>query len=253
MQLHYKKYGNGEQPFIILHGLLGMLDNWNTIGKQLPEHFCVYLIDQRNHGRSPYSDEHCYQAMVDDLLEFVDENNLQEIILIGHSMGGKTAMKFAQNHPEYVQKLVVVDIGPKYYPIKHDDLLKGIQAVDLNIVNSRKQAEKILEKYIADFAERQFLLRNLYWIEKGKLAWRFNLQAIAKNIENIGEETNDRMFGEPTLFIRGEKSDYILEKDIDAISLTFPNAEFVTIKKAGHWVHAENPQVFLEELLKFIR
>lgn len=245
MKLFYKHFGEGK-PLVILHGLMGMLDNWQGPAKRLAEDYSVYIVDARNHGHSPHDDEFTYQAMADDLLELVEELSLDEILLLGHSMGGKTAMKFAQQHPDYVEKLIVADIAPRNYPVHHQQILKALNSVDLNVVKSRKAAEAIMAEYIPEPGTRQFLLKNLYWIERGQLAWRINLEAITANIGLIGEGIYDRQFSKPTLFVRGETSDYIQDTDWPEIELGFTDAELVTIPGAGHWVHADAPEVFLD-------
>lgn len=251
MELFYKKYGAG-QPLIVLHGLMGMLDNWATPTKTLSEYFEVYLVDQRNHGHSPHSDEFNYQVMAGDLLEFIERHELEGAHILGHSMGGKTAMKFAQNHPSLLDKLIVADISPRAYEVHHQKILEGLYAVDLNKVERRNEADEILQQYIPEFGVRQFLLKNLYWPEKGRLDWRFNLDVINRTIEDIGEEINDAMYEGETLFIRGENSDYITEKDHDMIDVYFPNSSIETVKGAGHWVHAEKPKEFLNLVLGFL-
>lgn len=251
MKLHYKQFGEGE-PLIILHGLMGMLDNWQGPAKVFAEHFNVFIIDQRNHGHSPHSNEFSYQLMMEDLLEFVEDHNIENAHFIGHSMGGKTVMKFAQNYPEFVDKLIIADIAPRAYEVHHQQILAGLLAVDLNTVKSRGEAENILKSYIPDFDVRQFLLKNLYWIEKGQLAWRFNLETINRTITDIGEEINDAMYEGETLFIRGENSNYVQESDIEMINTYFPHAKTSTIKNAGHWVHAEQPEAFINEVINFL-
>lgn len=251
MKLHYKKMGSGE-PLIVLHGLMGMLDNWQTPAKTFAEHFEVFLIDQRNHGHSPHSDDFSYQLMMEDLLEFVEDHDIHQAHFLGHSMGGKTVMKFAQNYPDYVDKLIVADIAPRAYEVHHQQILAGLLAVNLETTKSRKEAEQILSQYISEFGVKQFLLKNLYWKEKGKLAWRFNLETINKVIADIGEEINDAMFEGETLFIRGEISNYITDSDFDMIHTYFPSAKVTTIKNAGHWVHAEQPELFINEVIDFL-
>lgn len=251
MQLNYKKVGKG-QPLIILHGLFGSLDNWMTLSKKLGEQFEVYIIDARNHGFSPHSDEFNYEVMADDLLTFINEHNIIDPIILGHSMGGKTAMQFAMNYPEKISKLVIADIAPKPYPVHHGVILEGMFALDFNIINSRKEADTELAKHIPDLSTRQFILKNLYWKEKGKLAWKFNLTVISDNIEMVGFELNNiRPFNKSTLFIRGTKSNYILESDYQKINSIFLNSTIESIE-SGHWVHAENPTQFLEILNNFL-
>ena len=251
MKLNYKSFGSGE-PLVILHGLMGMLDNWQSLAKDYAEHFEVYIIDARNHGRSPHSSEMNYEVMMHDLLEFCHEHDLSEIYLLGHSMGGKMAMKFAQNFPDFVSKLIIADIAPVSYPIRHDIILKGLESLNLNTIKSRGEAERLLENYIPEIGVRQFILKSSYWLEKGKLALRFNLKAIRENIEIIGEETTDAMFEKETLFIRGENSNYILNIYQGLIDEYFPKNTIVTLPNSGHWLHAEQPKMFLEETLIFL-
>lgn len=251
MELSYKKFGEGK-PLLVLHGLMGMLDNWQGPAKRLAEDYEVYILDARNHGHSPHSADFTYQHMANDLLGFIEQHGLHEVLLLGHSMGGKTVMKFAQQHPEYVEKLVVADIAPKAYPVHHHTILQALNAVDLPNTGSRKEAEKVLAQYINEPGIRQFLLKNLYWVQRGQLGWRFNLAAITSNIGLIGEGIYDRMFEKPTLFVRGERSDYIKDADWDDIEIAFPDAELVTIPNAGHWVHADAPGPFLDAVVRFL-
>lgn len=251
MKLHFKKFGEGE-PLIILHGLMGMLDNWQTPAKHLAENFEVFILDQRNHGHSEHSNDFNYDVMADDLMEFVENQDMDQIHLLGHSMGGKTAMKFAQNNPDYVNKLIIVDIAPRHYEVHHQTILDGLLSIDLEVVKSRKEADVILNKYISDFGTRQFLLKNLYWKEREKLAWRFNLDIINRKIVEVGTEINDRIYQGNTLFIKGEKSNYINEGDKEMINIYFPNSQVTEIANSGHWVHAEQPLPFLEQVEKFL-
>jgi len=251
MELFYKKSGQG-QPLIVLHGLMGMLDNWATPAKVLSDHFEVYLVDQRNHGHSEHSDDFSYQDMSDDLYEFIEAHQLEGAHILGHSMGGKTAMKFAQNYPSMLDKLVIADIAPRAYEVHHQQILAGLLAVDLKIIQKRSDADKILKQYIPEFGVRQLLLKNLYWPEKGRLAWRFNLEIINDTIEQIGEEINDRKYSGETLFIRGAKSNYIHDIDKEMIDVYFPNSKINTIPNSGHWVHAEQPEQFLKFVIEFL-
>jgi len=252
MKLHYRKYGEG-QPLIILHGLFGSSDNWQTLGKKFAENFEVYLLDQRNHGHSPKSNEFNYQLLSDDLYKLITDLELENITLIGHSMGGKTVMHFAQEHPLFIKKLIVVDIGPKAYPMHHDIILAGLNSLDLSTIKSRGQADKQLSKFIEDIGVKQFLLKNLYWIEKGQLGWRINIPVLEKKMPDILAAIPDKIVETHTLFIRGEKSNYIVEDDFQNIYDQFPNSEIETIYDAGHWVHAENPFSFYNMVLEFSR
>jgi esterase len=251
----YSKIEGEGKPLIILHGFLGMSDNWKTLGTQFAEQgFQVHMLDLRNHGRSFHSDEFNYAVMSEDILVYCNFNQLDKIDIIGHSMGGKVAMFLAINHPELIDNLIVADIGPKYYRPHHQDILEGLNAVDFSVKPERSEVEEILKNYIPDFGTRQFLMKSLYWKEPGQLAFRFNLQVFNKEIEQVGialpEEAH---FDKPTLFIRGGSSRYILDEDFDAIKNQFSKAEFETIPNAGHWLHAENPKLFFEMVNNFLK
>ena len=219
MELAYREYGTG-QPLLILHGLFGQSDNWNTLAKRFAEKgFRVFTIDQRNHGLSPHSTEWNYNVMASDLNEFIKFHQLKDPILLGHSMGGKTVMFFEMLYPQTAKKVIVVDIAPRAYEPHHDDVLKALNAVDFTEINTRKEAEAILSTYIADMGTRQFLLKNIYWKEDAskQMAWRFDLKTITEKYNNIGVEVPRKHSNTPVLFIRGEKSNYITtddEKDI---------------------------------------
>ena len=250
MELQHKQFGEGK-AFIILHGLFGSSDNWQTHGKKLAEYFDVYLIDQRNHGESGWSDEFSYDLMADDLHEFIQANNLKEIILLGHSMGGKTALRYAQKHPEMIEKLIIVDMGIKAYPISHDGIIEGLKSIDLSVIDSRSGASKQLAKHISNRSISQFLLKNLYWKEKGQLAWSINLSVLENKLPEIVKALPELETMVETLFIAGGQSDYILPEDHDSIRAIFPLADFFTIERAGHWIHAEAPEDFIERVLGF--
>jgi len=251
MQLNFKKFGNGE-PLIILHGLFGSLDNWLTFAKKLGENFKVFIVDARNHGQSPHTDEFNYELMATDLYEFILQNNIVNPIILGHSMGGKTAMQFAMNYPNQLSKLIVADIAPKAYPVHHTAILNALLLLNFEEIKTRKSADEELSKTITDFATRQFLLKNLYWKGEDNLAWRFNLSVINATIEEMGIKiAHPITFNQPTLFIKGEKSDYILESDTDLIKKIFPIAEIKSMN-SGHWLHAENPTEFLQIVNSFL-
>jgi pimeloyl-ACP methyl ester carboxylesterase len=254
MLLHSNILGKG-QPFIFLHGFLGMSDNWKTLGTQFSENnYEVHLLDQRNHGRSFHSDDFNYEVMVEDLKTYCDEHQLKDIILLGHSMGGKTAMLFAIEYPELVSKLIIADISPRYYPVHHETILKGLSALDFSTIKSRGEADDILKQYVSDFGTRQFLLKNLYWETKERLALRLNLQALKANVNEVGEALPmHSKFLNETLFLRGDKSEYIAIQDEALIKTHFPNSEIVTISNAGHWLHAENPTDFYNEVADFLK
>ena len=250
MKLHHRELGSG-QPMIIMHGLFGFSDNWQTHAKKFADYYRVILVDLRNHGHSDWSDEFSYELMVKDLKELCDDLGLKNILLIGHSMGGKVAMLFAQKHKELLDKLVVVDIGVKAYPMHHQHILAGMHAIDLPKIQLRKEAEEILKRFIDSDGVRQFLLKNLHWKEKGQLAWRMNLSVLEREMENILSMLPEKEVMLPTLFIRGELSNYILDEDIEQLEDQFPDSEIVTLKNAGHWVHAEAPEAFVDAVLGF--
>lgn len=253
MILHSNIIGEGK-PFVILHGFLGMSDNWKTLGAKFSESgFQVHLVDQRNHGRSFWDDNFSYELLAEDLKEYCEFHNLKDIILLGHSMGGKTAMLFATLYPELVSKLLVADISPRFYPIHHDAILEGLSAIDAAIVDSRGQADKVLSEYVSDLGTRQFLLKNLHWKEKGVLALRMNLAVLKNEVAEIGEPLPSYAnFEKDTLFLSGDRSEYIGVGDEAIINNHFSNACIVTIANAGHWLHAENPTDFYEAVMAFI-
>ena len=252
--IHSKIEGKG-MPLIILHGFLGMSDNWKSLGTLYAnEGYEVHMLDLRNHGKSFHADEFNLNVMSIDVLKYCQYHNLSSVSIIGHSMGGKVAMLFAANYPELVEKLIVADIGPKYYPPHHQDILAALNAVDFSTQPDRANVEEVLSQFIPDFGTRQFLMKNLYWIQPGQLAFRFNLSVFNKNIERIGEElAEDLYFDRPTLFIRGGTSNYILDSDMPSIKKFFPASELVTIPKGGHWLHAENPKLFFQFTSEFLK
>lgn len=251
--LHSNITGQGK-PLIILHGFLGMSDNWKTLGNKYAEKgFEVHMIDQRNHGKSFHSEDFDYDLLVADLFRYMEFHGLENADVLGHSMGGKTAMFFATAHPDKVDRLIVADIAPKYYRQHHQDILAGLNALDLNVVRTRQDAENVLSEYVPDFGTRQFLLKNLYWISKEQLAFRFNLDILTKNIENIGKALpEDAIFNGKTLFVHGDRSGYIKPDDLPLLKHHFPQASLITITNAGHWLHAENPTMFFDETISFL-
>lgn len=254
MELFYKQYGEGP-PLVILHGLLGASGNWHTLSRRVfGQHFTVYTLDQRNHGRSPHSDVFDYDAMATDLEDFLDTHDLDTVHLLGHSMGGKTAIHFALELPERVDKLIVVDIAPKAYTPRHEAIFAALRGVDFAKVTTRQDVDVALAQTITDIGVRQFLLKNLERDGNTGFRWKMNLEGIYQNYSNINTGPDGgRSFDNPALFIRGERSNYVQEEDWDTITYFFPDAQLATIPKAGHWVHAEAPEPFAKAVLAFLR
>lgn len=252
MQLNFKSFGEGT-PVVILHGLLGSLDNWQTFARKLSTRFKVFTVDLRNHGRSPHSDEHSYPAMVSDLEEFFTEHHIQQAHLIGHSMGGKVAMQFAVTHPEKALKLIVVDIAPKEYNGGHEVIFDALTSIDLAQITKRDEADALLARQIDDFAVRQFLLKNLDRTDDGGFAWKMNLPALIKNYGKINQAIHpEHPVAVSTYVIRGGRSGYVQDADRMRFQHIFPHTEFITISRAGHWVHAEAPEEFYTAVLAIL-
>jgi len=244
MKLFFRQFGEGS-PVIILHGLFGLSDNWVSIGKRIAKEFAVYIPDLRNHGQSEHSPTMNYPAMTDDILEFMEAHNLENVILIGHSMGGKVAMNFALDHPYLLAQLVVIDISPRRYSARsvHSDIINAMLSVNLQNVSSRGQVESMLQNALPDKRIRQFILKNLYYRSANALAWRPNLEAIQNNLDSIFDGIHEgRSFKKPALFVRGGLSDYIMPSDESLIYKMFPMAHIKTIPSATHWVHADAPK-----------
>ncbi|HKL35434.1 MAG TPA: alpha/beta fold hydrolase [Salegentibacter sp.] len=254
MKLNSIIIGEGT-PLLILHGFLGMSDNWKTIGSKLAEekNFQVHLVDQRNHGKSPHTDSHNYQLMAEDIKEYCEQHSLSNIILMGHSMGGKTAMLTAANYPDLVEKLIVVDIAPKYYEPHHQQILEGLTALEDANLESRKEADKLLSEFISEKPVRLFLLKNLKRKSEGTYCLKVNLETLKSDIEEVGIALpKDKSFNGATLFVKGANSNYIKEEDRADIKDQFPKVEFKEIENAGHWVHAEKLDDFYSAVVDFL-
>ncbi len=251
MNLFFRESGQGP-PLIILHGLFGSSDNWHTVAKTFSVTHQVYLVDQRNHGQSPHSDDINYQLLAEDLHQFVEGHGLKKVDVIGHSMGGKAAMNCAVKYPDQIEKLVVVDIAPKAYPVHHDRLVAGMKALALDQLTSRNEADSMLAAHVPDASERQFLLKNLVRKTGGGFEWKINLKAIDKHLKELGEGMQyPGKFENPTLFVRGARSSYIKPVDEVEIRKIFPGAKFVVLE-TGHWVQAESPIEFAKTVLDFL-
>lgn len=251
--LHSTRLGSGP-PLIILHGFLGMSDNWKTLGNRFArEGFEVHLVDQRNHGRSFHSEEFDYDHLSEDLTHYCSNYDLGGLAVIGHSMGGKTAMNWACHEPSLVDRLIVADIAPKYYPPHHQYIVDAMDAIQVDKLSSREEADRELAAFLGDRGIRQFLLKNLYWEDRDTLGWRCNLEVLKERLEEIGEplESTDVFHG-PTLFLRGERSEYIVDSDWPLIERHFPQARAGVVPGAGHWLHAENPDSFFQQSMEFL-
>ena len=254
--LHSKIYGenNSSTPLLVLHGLFGMLDNWGSFGKEMGEYFPVHLLDLRNHGKSFHSENMSHDDLAEDILNYMKAHNIEKANLLGHSLGGKAVMQFAIKNPENVEKLIVVDIAPKAYAPHHQGILKALNTVDFTNIKSRGDVEDVLTEYIPEKSVIYFLAKSLYWDENKNLKWRFNLKTLTEKYEEfVSNAIASGSFGGETLFIKGEKSNYILPEDDFLIKQQFPNSSLVEIKNAGHWTQAENPKDFFEAVLNFFK
>lgn len=252
MKLNYKVFGTGE-PLIILHGLLGSLDNWQSIAKKLAERNTVYIIDQRNHGKSPHSSDFSYALLVDDLLNFYVEHEITSANVLGHSMGGKAAMAFALKYPEKMSRLIVVDAAPVDYEDRHSVIFEALLSADLANAKTRDEVQKHIEKYLRNPANIQFLMKGLDRDANNHFVWRFNVEVLHKFYNEImGFPQSENVYTKPTLFLKGEKSDYITAENYPQIAHYFPNNEITEIANAGHWVHADNPVDFIEAVESFL-
>lgn len=252
MKLFYRELGQG-QPIILLHGIFGSSDNWLTQARMLSATFHTYALDLRNHGHSPHDDAFDYPVMAADVLEFTETHDIKDPVLIGHSMGGKVAMNFAVAWPEKLRRLIVVDIAPKVYDMRHYAILEGLMAIPIDSVASRTEADEALSRFVAEPDVRQFLLKNLQRKPEGGFKWKLNLPAIAENIAGIGADLqHSGKFEKPTLFVRGARSNYVTDADLPHIREVFPAAAFITLQ-TGHWVPAEKPNEFVQLVADWLR
>ncbi len=254
MDLYFREYGEGP-PLIVLHGLLGASGNWHTLSSRaFGAAFRVYTLDQRNHGRSPHSPIFDYPTMADDIIRFMDRHAIDTAHVLGHSMGGKTAMHLALLHTARVDSLVVADIAPKTYPRRHEVIFEALRATNPAHFRSRAEIDQALAAYVASQSVRQFLMKNLSPDGPGQYRWKINLDGIYQNYDriNVGMEA-DGLYEGPSLFIRGGASDYVAEEDLEIIRSYFPEADLVTLPGAGHWLHAEAPDAFAQHVLAFLQ
>jgi len=261
LELFHRKKGDTGEPLIILHGLYGSGDNWMSIAQVLSGKYQVYLIDQRNHGRSPHADDMSYDMLAEDLNEFIDSHDLKNVNIIGHSMGGKAAMWFAAKHPDKIKKLVIVDVAPGTYGLSspsvetHKKIIGALKSTDPSKVQNRKELNMQFAKMIDNLQLRMFLLKNIERKDDGTYRWRINIESIEQNIISIMSSIPDTdiTINTPALFLKGEMSDYITEKDFPLIRKIFSKSEIITIPNAGHWLHARQPKLFVEKTLEFLK
>ncbi len=253
MKLYHKTYGQGD-PVVILHGLFGMLDNWKSFAKDLGKDYTVILPDQRNHGRSPHAEEISYPLLASDLKEFLSEQWIFDAHIMGHSMGGKTAMQFALDYPDMTRSVISVDMGPGKYDRKHDFVFEALNAVPIEEIEERSQAREILEQHLEDKSVVLFLLKNLKRKKSGGYEWKMNLPVLYREYEKIlAAIESEHAYDGPALFVHGERSQYVEEENTDEIERLFPKARIHTIKNAGHWVHAEQPDALLNTVHRFLK
>ena len=253
--LHSKTIGDSNNHIIILHGFLGMGDNWKTHAKKIAlEGFTVHLLDLRNHGRSFWDDDFSFDSMAEDIHNYLKSKNISKVDLIGHSMGGNLAFYISNKFPNIINKIVIVDIAPKKYDKLHEDIFLGLKSIDFNLIGSRKEVDDKLSLYIADDRVRQFLLKSVYWESEKRLGFRFNLDILHDFSENsISNEFKIPIsFNGPSLFLHGELSNYVNEKDYELIKYHYNNASIIKVPNSGHWLHVDNPDFFLEKTINFL-
>lgn len=266
MRLFFRKEGSGD-PLVILHGLYGSSDNWLGIARKLAARWSVFVPDLRNHGHSPHHPDHSYEAMKTDLALFLEEHGIKQPVLIGHSMGGKVAMYYAADYPENVKKLVVADIAPRDYLEDgdesqyhlHRNIFGAMLGLNIQKMKTRSEVGDRLAEQIDSREIIQFLLKNVTTDpQTHRLCWRLHVEALYNNLEEIVGGVNERWLADripvtayPVLFIRGLESNYIREKDIALIRRIYPDACVTGIPGAGHWLHAEQPELFLEAVERF--
>jgi pimeloyl-ACP methyl ester carboxylesterase len=267
VEIFFQKIGSGT-PIVILHGLYGSSDNWISVARQLALNHTVYLIDQRNHGRSPHSTEHSYSLMSDDLYAFFTQQNIENAIILGHSMGGKTAMLFSARYPEKIKGLIIVDIAPASYAslneysplaITHLNIVNTMLSLDFSLYSTRTEIDEALAKTLPGRDIRQFIMKNVLRNPDHSFRWKLNISALSKTLPEIMDSIhlekvllNNPPMQFPALFIRGGRSNYLLPAHYKEIKTYFSNVQIETIPNAGHWVHAEQPLLFMKIVSDFI-
>ncbi|MDG1996366.1 MAG: alpha/beta fold hydrolase [Emcibacteraceae bacterium] len=256
MKLNFDQYGDdaSKKPLIIIHGLYGSAANFRGLAKIYAEDFIVFCIDLRNHGNSPHSEKITYSLMAEDVIEFMDDQGIRKAHILGHSMGGKTAMQLALNYPDRIDKLVIGDIAPVEYPHHHETIFEGLLAIPVANIERRGEAEQVLKHYVAEAGVRLFLLTNLIRADDGQgFKWRINIAALIGEYKHIQAAPEGISYEGETLFIRGANSDYIADEYVPETLEFFPNANIETIDDCGHWLHSEKPKEFSEIMLNFLR
>lgn len=255
LELNYKTYGDGENHLIVLHGFLGSLDNWHTLATGWATHgIKVWTLDLRNHGRSPHTEQHSLQLMVDDLNDFMYQHSIDKAYVLGHSMGGKVAMMFALQYEQLCKGLIVADIAPREYKPGHDDVFDAIFQVDLKSIQTRKEAEEAMKPFLGDFGTRQFILKSLERTAEGAYDWKFNLRTLFQEYDEIRKPvTSSHIYEGPTVFLKGGISGYITPADMAPILDLFPEATLEIIEDAGHWLHADKPAAFSDAIVTFCK
>jgi pimeloyl-ACP methyl ester carboxylesterase len=242
---------SGAEPLIILHGLLGSSRNWSAVGKSLQANYDVHLLDLRNHGRSPHAESMRWAELSGDVRAYLDQHGLDSVVLLGHSLGGKVAMRLACDCPKRVRLLFIADIAAKTYPPYHDAEFRAMRRIDLRELGSRREAEQLLEPLVADWAMRQFLLTNLTRDEAtGAYRWIIHLDALYDSLPHIRQSPlreGDRYEG-PVLLLRGGQSDFIEEGDAEAMQAWFPQLREVVLPEAGHNLHFDDREGFFAVL-----
>ncbi|MGY5797157.1 alpha/beta fold hydrolase [Rheinheimera faecalis] len=251
MILHTEITGQG-QAIVLIHGLFGSYENLGVIARALAGQWQVVNLDMRNHGRSDWHDSMSYALMAEDVKDTLDHLGLDQVILLGHSMGGKIAMEFALRYPERVNKLILADISPVQNRPRHHEILSALDGIDLNTLQSRQQADQQLALSINETGVRQFLLKSLYK-EDEQFRWRFNIKALIANYQQLLEAPPSKgPYTGPTLFIKGAESDYLLPEHQSLIQQLFPHSKAKIIMGTGHWLHAEKPVAFAKIVTDFL-
>ncbi len=252
MQLAAQSYGSSGGPLLVLHGLFGSRESWHSICLQLSRDFRVWALDQRNHGASPHSGQMDYPTMAEDVREFILGHSLQSANVLGHSMGAKTAMALALLYPQLVRSLISVDMAPRAYEARHEKIVQGLLALQLESAPDRQHLEHTLETWVPDLATRRFLLKNARRSSRG-FHWRIGLHEIARNYPRLSEAVEGRPYPGPALFVRGEQSDYLTEQDLPSIRTLFPQAELTTIAASSHLVQVDQPDLLIRRLREFLK